>query len=99
MFVSDDVRQGRLESFRYLIYVQRPLRDVDIFVTDRLAADAAERLCSVLKQAGRFTRRLADLGWQIAGGHAPCWSSVMVLAAWTVGLTGVAALAYRRPRL
>jgi ABC-2 type transport system permease protein len=45
------------------------------------------------------SNRLADLGWQIAGGHAPRWSSVIVLAAWTVGLTGLAALAYRRPRL
>jgi ABC-2 type transport system permease protein len=45
------------------------------------------------------SNRLADLGWQIAGGHAVRWSSVAVLAAWTVGLAVVAALAYRRPRL
>jgi ABC-2 type transport system permease protein len=45
------------------------------------------------------SNRLADLGWQIAGGHPPHWSSVAVLAAWTAGLGAVAVVAYRRPRL
>jgi ABC-2 type transport system permease protein len=42
------------------------------------------------------TNRLADLGWRIAGGHAVAWSSVVVLAAWTVLLGGLALVAYRR---
>lgn len=41
------------------------------------------------------SNRLADLGWQIAGGHAIGWSSVGVLAAWTAGLALIAILAYR----
>jgi ABC-2 type transport system permease protein len=45
------------------------------------------------------TYQLAELGWRIAGGLAPEWSSVAVLAAWTVGLAGLALLAYRRPTL
>jgi ABC-2 type transport system permease protein len=45
------------------------------------------------------SNRLADLGWQIAGGHAPRLPSVAILAAWTFGLALLAALAYRRPRL
>jgi ABC-2 type transport system permease protein len=45
------------------------------------------------------SNRLADLGWQIASGHAPRPSSVAILAGWTVGLSLLAALAYRRPRL
>jgi ABC-2 type transport system permease protein len=45
------------------------------------------------------SNRLADLGWQIAGGHPVRWSSVAVLAAWAAGLALLAALAYRRPRL
>ncbi len=45
------------------------------------------------------SNRLADLGWQIAGGHAIRWSSVGVLAAWTIGLALIAVLAYRPIRL
>ena len=41
------------------------------------------------------TYRLADLGWQIVGGHAPAAVDWAVLAAWTAGF---AALAYRLPR-
>jgi ABC-2 type transport system permease protein len=43
------------------------------------------------------SNRLADLGWQIAGGHPVRWSSVAVLVAWTAGLAVVAVLMYRRP--
>jgi ABC-2 type transport system permease protein len=45
------------------------------------------------------SNRLADLGWQIAGGHAIRWSSVEILAAWAVGLALLAVLAYRPVRL
>jgi ABC-2 type transport system permease protein len=45
------------------------------------------------------SNRLADLGWQIAGGHPVRWSSLATLAAWTAGLAGLALLAYWRPRL
>ena len=45
------------------------------------------------------TYRLADLGWQIAAGHAPTAADVAVLAGWTAGLALLAAVAYRRPRL
>jgi ABC-2 type transport system permease protein len=45
------------------------------------------------------SNRLADLGWQIAGGHAVRRSSVGVLAAWTIGLALIAVLAYRPVRL
>lgn len=45
------------------------------------------------------TYRLADLGWQIAAGHAPTLADVMVLAGWALGLGLLATLAYRRPRL
>ena len=41
------------------------------------------------------TYRLADLGWQIAGGHAPTVADAAVLAGWTLGLGLLAALAYR----
>jgi ABC-2 type transport system permease protein len=53
------------------------------------------------RQAARTlpSNRLADLGWQIAGGHAVRWSSVGVLAAWTVGLALIAIVAYRPVRL
>jgi ABC-2 type transport system permease protein len=44
------------------------------------------------------TNRLADLGWQTAAGHAPSWSSVGALAAWTAGLGGLALAAYRTRR-
>jgi ABC-2 type transport system permease protein len=42
------------------------------------------------------TNRLADLGWRVAGGQAWPWSSVFVLAAWTLGLGALALVAYRR---
>ncbi|TAM70473.1 MAG: ABC transporter permease [Microbacteriaceae bacterium] len=45
------------------------------------------------------TYRLADLGWSIAKGDLPDLTSIAVLAAWAVGLAGVAWLAYRRPAL
>ncbi|MCT9933245.1 ABC transporter permease [Planotetraspora sp. A-T 1434] len=45
------------------------------------------------------SNRLADLGWQIAGGHPALWPAIGVLAAWTAGLAVVAVLIYRRPRL
>jgi ABC-2 type transport system permease protein len=53
------------------------------------------------RQAARAlpSNRLADLGWQIAGGHAIQWSSVGILVAWTVGLALIAVLAYRPVRL
>lgn len=44
------------------------------------------------------TYRLADLGWQIADGHAPTTADVAVLAGWALGLAVLAAFAYRRPR-
>jgi ABC-2 type transport system permease protein len=43
------------------------------------------------------TYRLAELGWEIAGGSLPDLTSIAILLAWTVGLAGVAFLAYRRP--
>ncbi len=33
---------------------------------------------------------LADLGWRVAGGSAPSLGGVLILAAWTAGLTGLA---------
>jgi ABC-2 type transport system permease protein len=45
------------------------------------------------------TNRLADLGWQVAGGAAIRLSSVAVLAAWTLGLGVLALAAYGRRRL
>lgn len=45
------------------------------------------------------TYRLAELGWEIAGGTVPDLTSIAILIAWTAGLAGVAFLAYRRPRL
>jgi ABC-2 type transport system permease protein len=42
------------------------------------------------------TYRLADLGWRVAGGHPLPISSVLALAAWTVGLGALALVAYRR---
>jgi hypothetical protein len=43
------------------------------------------------------TYHLADLGWQIAGGHSVLPSSILVLLAWTVGVAALAFLAYLRP--
>jgi ABC-2 type transport system permease protein len=45
------------------------------------------------------TYHLADLGWHIAGGHAPLLSGILILLAWTAGLAALAFLAYRRPTL
>ncbi|HEV2639142.1 MAG TPA: ABC transporter permease [Actinocrinis sp.] len=45
------------------------------------------------------TYRLADLGWQIAAGHAPTLADAAVLAGWSLALGLLTALAYRRPRL
>jgi len=44
------------------------------------------------------SNRLADLGWQIAGGHAIRWSTAGVLAAWALGLALIAVVAYRPVR-
>ena len=41
------------------------------------------------------TNRLADLGWRVAGGSMPALSSMLVLLAWTVGLSAVGLAAYR----
>lgn len=43
------------------------------------------------------TYQLASLGWRIAAGQLPTLSGIAVLAAWGLGLSGVAVLAYRRP--
>jgi ABC-2 type transport system permease protein len=45
------------------------------------------------------TYRLADLGWSIAADRSPSGADVAVLAAWTLLLGALAALAYHRPRL
>lgn len=45
------------------------------------------------------TYQLARLGWEIAAGHAPTVTSVLVLLAWAFGLAGIAVLAFRRPRI
>jgi ABC-2 type transport system permease protein len=45
------------------------------------------------------SNRLAELGWDIAGGHAPSGSALLVLAAWTAGLGALAIAAYRRATL
>lgn len=42
------------------------------------------------------SNRYAELGWDVAGGHAPAPMDGTVLAAWTVGLALLATLAYRR---
>ncbi len=44
------------------------------------------------------TYRLADLGWEIAGGQVPDLTSIAILVAWTAALAGMAFLAYRRPQ-
>jgi ABC-2 type transport system permease protein len=43
--------------------------------------------------------RLADLGWQIAGGHAPTRPDVTILAGWAVILGLIAVVAFRGLRL
>ena len=42
------------------------------------------------------SNRLAEIGWDIVGGSAPSAAAGLVLLAWTVGLGGLAVLAYRR---
>ena len=42
--------------------------------------------------------QLADLGWRIAAGYAPQLGGILILAAWTLGASGLAVLGYRRPR-
>jgi ABC-2 type transport system permease protein len=42
------------------------------------------------------TYHAADLGWQIANGHAPEWTSALVLALWAVGFLVIATLFARR---
>jgi ABC-2 type transport system permease protein len=43
--------------------------------------------------------QLGELGWRIAAGHPPTLTGVAVLAAWAAGASGLAAMAYARPRL
>lgn len=42
------------------------------------------------------SNRMAELGWQVAGGHAPTLTAVAVLAAWLVAAALVARLLSRR---
>jgi len=51
-----------------------------------------------LRTIGRTlpTNRLADLGWRIAGGHAPSATSGLILVAWTGAVALLAAWSYRR---
>jgi ABC-2 type transport system permease protein len=42
------------------------------------------------------TYHAADLGWRIAGGQAPEWTSAIVLVLWALGFLAVAALFARR---
>lgn len=45
------------------------------------------------------TYQLANLGWRIAAGQPPELTGIAVLAAWGVGLSAIAVLAYRRPAI
>lgn len=40
--------------------------------------------------------RMAELGWDLVGGHAPSAAAVAVLAAWTAAFGALALLGYRR---
>jgi ABC-2 type transport system permease protein len=53
---------------------------------------------SVLREIAGWTptNRLAELGWDVVGGHAPSATPVLILAAWAVVLGAMAAPAYRR---
>ncbi len=42
------------------------------------------------------SNRYAELGWDIANGHAPSTLAIAVLAAWTIGLCATGVLAYHR---
>ncbi|MFC7758101.1 hypothetical protein ACFQY4_08760 [Catellatospora bangladeshensis] len=42
------------------------------------------------------SNRFAELGWSVAGEHAPPAAGIAVLAAWTLLFGGLAALSYRR---
>lgn len=42
------------------------------------------------------SNRVAQFGWRIAAGHTPPVQGPIIVAAWLVALTGLAALAYRR---
>jgi ABC-2 type transport system permease protein len=42
------------------------------------------------------TNRLAELCWDVVGGHAPSTTPALILAAWAVVLGGLATFAYRR---
>jgi ABC-2 type transport system permease protein len=42
------------------------------------------------------SNRLAELGWRVAGGHAPSLAGALVLAGWLVLFAALAALVHRR---
>jgi ABC-2 type transport system permease protein len=56
------------------------------------------QLPGILRAVAHWTpsNRFAELGWDIAAGHAPSGMAGLVLAAWTVVLGAGAILAYRR---
>lgn len=56
------------------------------------------QLPSALRSISKWTpsNRFAELGWDIAGGHAPSGTAALILVAWTVVLGGLAITAYRR---
>jgi ABC-2 type transport system permease protein len=56
------------------------------------------QLPSFLRTLAPWTpsNRLAEIGWDIVGGNAPSAAAGLILVAWTVGLGGLAVLAYRR---
>ena len=56
------------------------------------------QLPTVLREISAWTptNRLAELGFDVVGGHAPAAAPFMILAAWAVVLGALAALAYRR---
>lgn len=57
-----------------------------------------EQLPGFLRTLSPWTpaNRMAELGWDLVGGHAPSAAAVAVLAAWTAGLGVLALLGYRR---
>ncbi len=57
-----------------------------------------DQLPGFLKEISPWTpaNRMAELGWDLVGGHAPSVTAVAVLAAWTAGFGALALLGYRR---
>jgi ABC-2 type transport system permease protein len=55
-------------------------------------------LPKTLRRIAHWTpsNRYADLGWSVAGGHAPSVSDALVLAGWTAVLGTLAVVTYRR---